>query len=155
MYVICAAAVFLTCSQQHVVDVLAIASLDSSSSSTADWVCQDQTHWASFTKWTYDRKLGVRSFRCKTWNLSIWTWAVAMIKCHVRSQLVYASFWVNWNCAAQRIMTAFCSFRLFSWPTSEGFFSCFICANSSINNRHADSHTIASPTCCASVNRTK
>ncbi len=50
------------------------------------------------TKQTYDRKLGVRSFLCKTWNLSIWTRAVATIKSHVRSQLLYASFWVSWTC---------------------------------------------------------
>ncbi len=35
MYVICAAAVFLTCSQQHVVDVLAVASLSSCSAAAA------------------------------------------------------------------------------------------------------------------------
>ncbi len=29
--------------------------------------------WASFTKRTYDRNLGVRSCLRKTWNLSIWT----------------------------------------------------------------------------------
>ncbi len=29
--------------------------------------------WASFTKRRYDRKLGVRLFLRKTWNLSIWT----------------------------------------------------------------------------------
>ncbi len=32
-----------------------------------------KTHWASFTKRTYNRNLGVRSFLRKTWNLSIWT----------------------------------------------------------------------------------
>ncbi len=35
MYVICAAAVFLTCSQQHVVDVLAVASPGTSSAAAA------------------------------------------------------------------------------------------------------------------------
>ncbi len=35
MYVIFAAAVFLTCSQQHVVDVLAVASLGNCSTATA------------------------------------------------------------------------------------------------------------------------
>ncbi len=34
-YVICAAAVFLTCSQQHVVDVLAVASLGTCSAAEA------------------------------------------------------------------------------------------------------------------------
>ncbi len=49
-------------------------------------------YWASFMKRTYDRKMGVRSFQRKIWNLSIWTWAVATIKSHVWSQLVYAIF---------------------------------------------------------------
>ncbi len=35
MYVICAAAVFLTCSQQHVVDVLAVTSRGACSAATA------------------------------------------------------------------------------------------------------------------------
>ncbi len=35
MYVICAAAVFLTCSQQRVVDVLAVASLDTCSAASS------------------------------------------------------------------------------------------------------------------------
>ncbi len=35
IHVICAAAVFLTCSQQHVVDVLAVASLGTCSASAA------------------------------------------------------------------------------------------------------------------------
>ncbi len=55
---------------------------------------------ASFTKRTYDRNLGVQSFLRKTWNLSIWTWGVATIKSHVRSELVYASFWVSLNLRA-------------------------------------------------------
>ncbi len=55
-------------------------------------------HLCSFR--TYDRKLGVRSFLRKTWNLSIWTWAVAAIKSRVRSELVYASFWVSQNLRA-------------------------------------------------------
>ncbi len=38
-----------------------------------------ETQWASFTKRTYDRKLYSR-FYAKTWNLSIWTWAVATNK---------------------------------------------------------------------------
>ncbi len=58
------------------------------------------SQWASFTKRTYDRNLGVRSFLRKTWNLSIWTWSVATIKSHVRSELVYASFWVSLNLRA-------------------------------------------------------
>ncbi len=46
MYVIFAAAVFLTCSQQHVVDVLAIASLSTcSAAAAADLFRQDQTHY--------------------------------------------------------------------------------------------------------------
>ncbi len=35
IYVICAAAVFLTCSQQHVVDILAVASLGTCSAAAA------------------------------------------------------------------------------------------------------------------------
>ncbi len=44
MYVKCVAAVFLTCSQQHVVDVLAVANLSTCSAAAADLFCQDQIH---------------------------------------------------------------------------------------------------------------
>ncbi len=46
MYVIFAAAVFLTCSQQHVVDVLTVASLGacSAAAAAADLFRQDQIH---------------------------------------------------------------------------------------------------------------
>ncbi len=46
---------------------------------------------------TYDRKVGVQSFQRKTWNLSIWMRAVAMIKSHVWSQLMYTSFFLAWS----------------------------------------------------------
>ncbi len=51
IYVICAAAVFLTCLQQHVVDVLARASLGTC---VADLFRQDQTHiqWGKKNIWS-------------------------------------------------------------------------------------------------------
>lgn len=40
-------------------------------------------------------KLDAWSFPRKVQHLSIWTWAEAMIKSHVKSNLVSVSFWVN------------------------------------------------------------
>ena len=48
-------------------------------------------HWPSFIKRTYGRKTCVRPFPLKLRHLSIWTWAGATIKVHVRSELVYAN----------------------------------------------------------------
>ena len=54
------------------------------------------THWPSFIKQTYGRKTRVRPFPRKLRHLSIWTWAEATIRSHVRPELVCAnlSLWI-------------------------------------------------------------
>ncbi len=62
----------------------------SRSSITSPWTSQ------TVAKWTYNRKLVVWSrFPHKALYLSIWTWAEATIKSHIKSQLMHASFRVG------------------------------------------------------------
>ncbi len=70
---------------------------------------------------TNDWKLGIQSFLRKDWNLSIWTWAVATIKSHVRSELLYASFWV--------ILKLVCSIENFWEFYNDSMFIYIICLN--------------------------